>query len=566
MGPTHYEIFVRKAVGGAWTLEQALEDRGRALEMAEELMKVGRAAAVKVCKEVLDEESREFKSVTIQTLGDTSEGKKKKVKDNLAPLCVSPQDLYTVHARDLIGRLLDGWLKREKATPFEVLHRQDLIEKIDAAGMDLQHAIQKLAIPEAQDRGLSVHEIIRHYQALTETAIKRVMKDYRIGAFPNLADESFANAADRLSGHPERAYLLSGAVAGALFNAKTWGDKVNILLDLADHAPLKPGARALAFEVLAIPLSEILGSRGGMADLLGPELDLGGQLAAMTRLAAADTVDALAAIEPTVARLMPVLEGPAARLANWLEGGKFDDVRAALGQRVLREMLTPRRLRPSDAGEEIKLLRVLAMSLTAAAGKLLPLEQVQEAFTERSQMLVRSDFVEVYLGDDKTALQEVEALIWLAENVTGAANKRAASRWVGANIGALRFERDLRAAPDSPAAKLAGLAHVQRLVARVGFVPEELAPLTEKIGEIGGLVEADSKLVSTVAKANAPTIQRLTLLLRLANGEAAPLGPVSDRARAEIMKLMKAPEARADLAAAPAMLEKVRVVLTARAA
>ena len=57
-----------------------------------------------------------------------------------------PRMLTAVHARDLICRLLDAWLKREKAPPFELLHRQDLIEKIDAAGMDLQHAIQKLAI------------------------------------------------------------------------------------------------------------------------------------------------------------------------------------------------------------------------------------------------------------------------------------------------------------------------------------------------------------------------------------------------------------------------------------
>lgn len=562
MGPIHYEIFVRKTVGGPWVLEMALEDRGRALEVVDELIATGKAAAAKLCKEVLDEETREFKSVVIVTKGDTSEPKKKKSKDGSSALCVSPQDLYTVHARDLICRLLDGWLKREKATPFELLHRHDLIEKIDAAGMDLQHAIQKISIPEAQDRGIGVHEIIRHYQSLTDMAIARVMKDFRNNAFPNLKSESFAEAAERLMGNPERHYLLSGAVAGALAGATSWGQKVNILLDMADGAPMAPGPRALAFEVLTVPLAEILGNRGGLADLLGPELDLGGSLAAMTRLAAADTVDALAAIEPTVARLMPMLEGPAARLANWLEGGKFDDVRAALGQRVLREMLAPRRLRPTNADEEIKLLRVLAMSLTAAAGKLLPLEQVQDAFIERSQMLVRSDFVEVYLGTGRSAVEEVEALIWLAENVTGAANKRAASRWVGANLGALKFERDLRAAPDSPAIKLAALANIQRQLGRIGFVHEEVLPIADKVGEIGGLIEADTKMVAAVAKANAPVVHRLNLLVRLASGEAAPHGPVTERARHEILKLMKAPEARADLAAAPDMLEKVRDLLS----
>jgi hypothetical protein len=195
-------------------------------------------------------------------------------------------------------------------------------------------------------------------------------------------------------------------------------------------------------------------------------------------------------------------------------------------------------------------------------GKLLPLEQVQDAFIERSQMLVRSDFVEVYLGTGRSALEEVEALIWLAENVTGAANKRAASRWVGANLGALKFERDLRAAPDSPATKLAALAQIQRQLGRIGFVHEEVIPISEKIGEIGGLIEGDSKLIAMVAKANAPVVHRLNLLVRLASGEAAPLGPVTERARHEVLKLMKAPEARANLAAAPDMLEKVRDLLS----
>ncbi|MEJ0067341.1 MAG: hypothetical protein WDM85_19660 [Caulobacteraceae bacterium] len=49
--------------------------------------------------------------------------KKKKVVENREPLCVTPEDLYTVHARDRIGRLLDGWLARNHATAFELLHR-----------------------------------------------------------------------------------------------------------------------------------------------------------------------------------------------------------------------------------------------------------------------------------------------------------------------------------------------------------------------------------------------------------------------------------------------------------
>jgi hypothetical protein len=106
----------------------ATEDRARALESAHELMRDNRIVGVKVCKETLDEETREFKSVTIFADGVKEMVKKKKDNDeDEAPLCVAPSDLYTVHARERIGRLLDGWLNRKQVTPFELLHRADLV-------------------------------------------------------------------------------------------------------------------------------------------------------------------------------------------------------------------------------------------------------------------------------------------------------------------------------------------------------------------------------------------------------------------------------------------------------
>ena len=561
MSQVHYEVYVRKPGSPSWTLELASEDRSRAMETAEELLATGKVSAFRVTKEVLEEDTNAFKSVNILTKGDVGKADKKKKERDLAPLCVSPQDLYTIHARDVIGRLLEAWLARERATPFELLHRADLIEKLDAAGMDLQHAIQKVAIPEAQDRGTSVHEIIRHFQSLTQASIDRVLRDDRKGFFPDLESETFARACERIVDHGEPGYVLGGAVAKIIGRAVTWGDKVNRLLDLADAAPREPKARALAFQILEIPLAEILGSKVGMAALLGQGLDLGGNLAAMTRLAAADTVDALAAIEPTVARLMPTLDGAAARLANWLEGDKFPSVRSALSQRVLHELAIPRRLRPDDPEGEIEILRALAMCLTAAAGKHLPLEQVQHAFTERSKMLIRADFVESYLGEGRAPLEEVQALTWLAENVTGAANKRGASHWISSRITGLKFERDLRAATDSPATRLAALAGIQKSVARLGFVPEELAPLQNKIGEIGGLIEADTKLVALIVRSKMSTANRLTALLKMAAGETAPLGPVADRAKAEVLKMTRAPEVRAELAKAPEQLDAVRGLL-----
>ncbi|HTK34391.1 MAG TPA: hypothetical protein VL358_03765 [Caulobacteraceae bacterium] len=558
----HFELFARRTPNAPWTLHLATENRARALEAAEEMLAEGRAAAVKVCKETLSPETREFKSVTILNKGASDTSKAKKAKDvDDTPLCVAPSDLYSVHARERIGRLLDGWLQRKRVTPFELLHRPDLVEQLDASGVEIQHALQKIAIPEAQSRGVSVHEMIRTFQKLVQRSVERLLKDGRREAFPDLNSSAFAVAANGLADDPDRSYLLGGGVAAYLAKGATWREKVGLILDLAEIAPEAGKPRALAFQVLEQPLGEMLGSRGGLADLLGPDLDLGGSIAALTRLAAGPEVAALSAFDPTIEKHIPRLDGHAARLAGWLERDVFEGVRSAIGKRILTELGGPRRLRPGDSEGEIAILRALAMALTASAGKLTSHDEVQAAFVERCKSLVTGDFVETYLAGRNSALAEAEALVRLAENMVGSANKRAAARWISAAVGALRFEKDLRNGPDTAAVKLSVLSDLQRAVRAAGLNEGDQEAAAAKIGEIGGLIESDTKLTVLLAKAEAPAPQKLMLLLKLACGETAPLGPAADRAKAEALKLLRAPETRQQLAADPASLERFRVLM-----
>jgi hypothetical protein len=149
-------------------------------------------------------------------------------------------------------------------------------------------------------------------------------------------------------------------------------------------------------------------------------------------------------------------------------------------------------------------------------------------------------------------------MVWLTENVIGATNKRHASRWLAGVVSALRFETELRGGEESPAARLGKLAALQRQVGRCGLAAEDAERVQQRLGELGGVIEAEAKLTAQLARTSAPAIQKLTLLLRLAAGEAAPLGPAADRARQEAMKLVRDPAARAQLAAAPEQIDAVR--------
>ena len=560
-GRVHFELFVRKYPNSDWKLDMACEIRSVAIDTAKEFVARGHVVAARVSKETLDEDTGEFKSVNILSLGDPEKRTKPKVPESTEPLCVAPQDLYTVHARERIGRLFEDWLERRGATAFELLHRPDMVEQLEASGVEIAHALQKVAVPEAHARGTTVAEMTATFKSLADRAIERLMRDRARRVLPHITPETFAKVAAHAAKDPEGAYLLGCGVASHLASAKGWGEKVSLLLDLADVAPQPSAGRILALSVLNQSLAEIVGSKKGLDDILGGGLDLGGGLAAMTRLCAAGVIDKLVQIENSVAKVMPELSARAKRLAGWLGTADFTDVRASIGLRVLRELNGPRRLRPSDPAGEIDVLRGLAMALTAAAGKLLPLDDVQAAFSARSRMLVTRDFVDVYLGENRAAYDEAIALVWLTENIIGGGNKREAGRWLDGLVCGLKFEREYRQSPQPIATRLAALSRLQRAVSRCGLVEEDFGPIQGKLGELGGLIEADSRLIAQTLGSDAPAVHRLTQLLKMACGETAPLGPAADRARTEALKLARHDATRAELVSAPEQVDAIRDLL-----
>ncbi len=565
-GPVHYEVYIRKTAPAPWSLQMATEDRAHAIQTAEDMLSDDRAAAVRVTKETLDPDTMEFNSVTVLTRGAPEVERKRVVpEDQAGPRCSAPQDFYAPHARETIGRVLEDWLGRNGVTAFELLHRPDLAEKLEASGVELQHAIQKIAVPESQDVGQPVHDLMRHYQKLSDQAVERVIAAGRRNLFPSLEDCSIADIAHRMAGQPDRAFIMGGVVCGALKGLRGGRPRLDRLMDLAERAPMDGPPHAMVMVPIEQLLCEMLGARTSLADVLGPSLDQGASLAAVVRMVAPREINALIAQDSRLALQVPAVDGPAARLGARLETGEFPLLSAALARMVLRELMSPRRLRPNDASGEIDILRTLAMALTVTAGRLLTLDEVQTAFNERSKAIVTADFVAAYVKPCTTVLCEAEALTRLCENVTGIGNKRSAARWLSACVGSLRFESEMRAqsGTQTPAQKLGVLAGLQRAVRACGLTERDDEEINAAIGKVGGAVEAEARIVMMLARSPAPLLQKLSVLLRLAAGETAPVGPAADRAKAEALKLFRAPESRAVLSAAPETLAPLKGLMQA---
>jgi hypothetical protein len=89
----------------------------------------------------------------------------------------------------------------------------------------------------------------------------------------------------------------------------------------------------------------------------------------------------------------------------------------------------------------------------------------------------------------------------------------------------------------------------------------EQRQIQEVIGVVGGALEADVGLIAQIGRAPVGPLQKITALLRLASGEAAPLGPAANRAKTEAIKMLRAPEIRTSLDAAPDSAASLRSLM-----
>src|SRR5262249_47260922 len=158
----HFEIFKRVGAKGGWTLHDVRNDRDISLKMAKELMTSEQATGVKVVKETYNDETGDY--LTLKIFEDGHNQMKIEPAQEEAPNaipCSKPDDLYSYHARATMSRLLSDYLARNKITITELIHRADMLEKLEATGTLYQHAIQKVAVAQAANSSTPVQQIVK---------------------------------------------------------------------------------------------------------------------------------------------------------------------------------------------------------------------------------------------------------------------------------------------------------------------------------------------------------------------------------------------------------------------
>jgi hypothetical protein len=364
-----------------------------------------------------------------------------------AQVCRQPEDLYSARAREAIGRHLHSWLQRRCVTPFELLHRADLAEQLEACETELSVALSNAALAESAAQGAPLEPTRRTLESLAQRAMNRLFR----------------------KDHDAR-FQLGAALAERLGRHTTWRDKLEACLSLIEALAQQP-AGAPALRALQQPLTDILGGIGDLDDLFGAA-PLGDHLLILLQIASSPLVADLIEDDAALRRTLPRLRGLSARLVRTLHrDDAFVHVRRAIARRVLAALTSEATLWPNNPAHELDGLKALG-ALLKVSRPLLGSEEVTAALERRWRRLAAPAFIEARLSQCLSTWEEIDALLDMIDAVDDRPARDTLGRALLAWLEQPGLQAELRAGPDPVAVSLQRLNAAAARVMAGSLQPE----------------------------------------------------------------------------------------------
>ncbi|MEI9885471.1 MAG: hypothetical protein WDN08_03065 [Rhizomicrobium sp.] len=526
----HYEIFSRVGAKGGWKMLDVRTDRESALQYAQGLMAEEKATGVKVVKETYNEETGDFLTLKIFEDGHNQVKTAPAQEDVPHALpCFKPEDLYSYHARATMTRLLSEYLSRNKITITELIHRADMLERLEATGTLLQHAIQKVAVAQAASTTTPVQQIVKSLNELTTKAFHRVYRDARNKAFPAVATGGFGALAIRLADQTDGLYLLNGAIAQYLRDARNWDEKVFRLLGMTKEAPAEGRGRQLLLTAIDSLIAEVLAGSAALHELIGANESLGEALTCLVQL--------FLGREPANGEGRDGLLALTQRFAV----DDLPEARTAIANRIMAEFKSSKRLCPTSLDDEFKTLRAIANRVVLGIGKYLSHEDLIGAFTLRSKRLVTHETLGEYMAGAASPDEKLERLLFVEENIIGVENKRQLATFVMPILTAASFETHFATGKAPVLARLQRLAQLQARVRRSGFQENQRGEMSDLLDKLASDLEARAKIFDAVDAKSGGPVEKATTILKLCTGGVLTEGRLSVRARQLVLGYLGRP-------------------------
>lgn len=526
----HYEVFLKKNRKSSWSLIEARPDREGADAIVLQLQKANPAGSVRMTREEFDEESRTFRTRTIMEKGPERFANPEEKTGEATIPCLTPADLEGPAARDTIRRTLSPWLERYGICPMELLHRPDMVERLDSSDTDLQHAIQKFAITRAAGSDASVHAYVRIINDLVQKAIESARKDGRKPPSKVVIKDLAEDIVSR-EGPPKP---LNRSIAYKLEGCSDLPSKVEHLIAILDDRPDHEDACELIESQIDIFMAELLSFERGMKALLGSAENAGEEVCRLT---------AIYEGKPTSADLVDAPEA-ARKLAQKVKTGTLPSTHNEIATRILSALRSPTRLKPRSVMEEIQLARQLAQRLIAASGPNLHPDSLVEAFTHRSARLLSPESIDEAMKGADNPADQIERLLAMEDNLVGESNKKKLASYVRARVSAHPTESWFCKGPGQPLDRLTRLTDLQSRTLKGTFPKADKDEMAAAFDDLGLKVIEINSLFERIEKNGQPALMRAMSFLRLAAEDYLPEGDCIADAYARAMRMIASPTGR----------------------
>ncbi len=453
-----------------------------------------------------------------------------------APLslpCFKPDDLYSYPARTTITRLLSDYLAKHKLTVTELIHRSDALEKFEATGTLYQHAIQRIAVAQAATTKKPVAQLVKDLNELVSKAVGRVYRDHRAGTFPALEPEAFPRFAAKVAITANASYLINGAIACHLADARDWDDKLTRLLGLLTGCESAETSHAKGYALLRTSVdaitAEILSGSAALHELIGPHDSLGDALSTLIHLFRGEP-------RPDIQCRTSI-----ALLTRYFAADLLPDARAALANRVMAELKSGKKLSGENLLEEVVALRKVASKLATVQGKYLSQDEIIAAVTRRSQRIVTNEGLARFLHPINPPGDKLEKLLLLEDGIVGAANKRQLGGVMLLIATGQAFAAQFADARAPVLMRLRRLYELQQLVLRSTIPDPKRRELAEVLDRIATEVEGKARILDGLSAKAMDPVEKVQTLIKLAVNGVFTEGKLLTRARSLTLTLVNAP-------------------------
>lgn len=444
--------------------------------------------------------------------------------------CTRVEDLYTASARHIFGRLLKEFLVKHTLTVTELLHRADMMKKIETTGTILQFVVQQVAVARASAEKRPVQPIIRELNDLADDLLEQVKADKRKELFPAVNAAGFDAFAAKIADKPRATYILNGALARYLRDARSWNEKAMRLISVMEVArPDRPSGEMLLAAVDAI-FAEILHVPAAVAELIESKPTFGDTVLTLIDLFLGK-VDSKLYPRPEV---LP-------RLAWHFGGGTMPLARAAVAEQIITQLYSLQRLCNDAMDREMRMFREITKLVIGGFDATLRREEVMPALEIRSKRFVTSEAIATGLGNSVLPDEKLDWIFFAESCVVGVRNKQILAETAIRTTMADSFKTQFQWTSVPLPRRLQRLASLSAAAQRSGFHENDRNNLSAMFDAVAFKLAADAKLFETIEARPGSAAEKTLALLQLYDADTFTQGRLSEKVRDAVIGYMSSP-------------------------